>query len=128
MNVETLRAYCLSLPHATENVQWGDDLVFKVGGKMFTVASLEPEHGYLMSVKCTPEKFAELVEMEDIDPAPYVARYPWVALKRYDALPAAELKALIRASYDLVVAALPKKAREALDQTVTKKKKVRPKK
>ncbi len=32
-----------SLPHATEQVQWEDNLVFKVGGKMFAVAALEPD-------------------------------------------------------------------------------------
>ena len=40
MNVESLRKYCLAFPQATENLQWGDDLCFKVGGKIFTVVSL----------------------------------------------------------------------------------------
>ena len=37
MNLEKIREYCLSLPHATEEVLWQKDLVFKIGGKMFTV-------------------------------------------------------------------------------------------
>jgi len=41
MDIEQVRAYCLSFPHATENVQWGNDLVFKIAGKMFAVAVLE---------------------------------------------------------------------------------------
>ena len=74
MNLESLRQYCLSFPDATENVQWGADLVFKIGGKMFTVACLTPGETKV-SFKCTPEEFAELVEHEDIKPADYVARY-----------------------------------------------------
>jgi predicted DNA-binding protein (MmcQ/YjbR family) len=98
---------CLGFPQATETVQWGDNLVFKIAGKMFCVANLEPAE-YCMSFKCTPEKFAELIEREDFAPAPYLARASWVALRSEDALPAAELKALLRESYDLVVAKLPK--------------------
>ena len=33
MNLERLRKLCLSLPGRTEHIQWGDDLVFKVGGR-----------------------------------------------------------------------------------------------
>jgi len=42
MNRDWVRNYCLSLPHATEQVQWKIDLVFKIGGKMFTTLALEP--------------------------------------------------------------------------------------
>jgi hypothetical protein len=35
MDVESIRSYCLSFPQATENLQWGDDLCFKIGGKIF---------------------------------------------------------------------------------------------
>lgn len=33
MNLDSLREYCLSFPAATENGQWGADLVFKIDGK-----------------------------------------------------------------------------------------------
>ena len=36
MDVEWLRKICLSLPGTTEQVQWGNDLLFKVHGKMFS--------------------------------------------------------------------------------------------
>ena len=42
MTLETLRTLCLSFPGATEQIQWGSDLVFKVGGKMFCVSCTEP--------------------------------------------------------------------------------------
>jgi predicted DNA-binding protein (MmcQ/YjbR family) len=123
MDIEQVRAYCLSFPHATENVQWGADLVFKIAGKMFTVVSLEEASDHCMSFKCTPEKFAELTERNGIVPAPYVARYHWVALETFDALSAKELKALVKTSYDLVFEKLPKKSRSALEETAAPAKK-----
>ncbi|HEV3197715.1 MAG TPA: MmcQ/YjbR family DNA-binding protein [Bryobacteraceae bacterium] len=113
MNIEWVRKFCMSLPHTTEKVQWGGDLVFKVGGKMYAVVVLDVAPVW-MSFKCTPEEFAELVERPGIIPAPYSARYHWVALENEDALPAAEIKQLIRKSYDLVFAKLPKKTQAEL--------------
>jgi len=55
-----------------------------------------------MCFQCTPEKFAELCELEDVRPAPYVGRYPWVMLDRLDALPDGELRDLIEQSYRMV--------------------------
>jgi predicted DNA-binding protein (MmcQ/YjbR family) len=102
MNADSIRKYCLSFPDATENLQWEDDLCFKVGGKIFTILSLDsvPQR---MCFKCTPERFAELCEIEDIRPAPYVGRYKWVMLDRLDALRDDELRDLIQQSYEMVV-------------------------
>ncbi len=113
MDVAWLRR-CCRFPHVTESVQWGDNLVFKVAGKIFAIASLEPAD-VCISFKCSPQDFAELVERPGIIPAPYLARAHWVALESEDALPASELKQRLRTAYDLVVAALPKRARAALD-------------
>jgi predicted DNA-binding protein (MmcQ/YjbR family) len=113
MNIEWVRRYCLSLPHTTEKVQWENDLVFKIGGKMYAVVVLEPGP-HCMSFKCTPEEFAELVERPGIVPAPYLARALWVALETEDALPRAEIKRLLRQAYDLVLAKLPKKTQAAV--------------
>ena len=103
MSVEYIRRFCLYFPHATENLQWGDDLCFKVGGKIFALLSLSSVPPRLM-FKCTPDSFAELVEREDIVPAPYVGRYKWVSLERPDALPWSEVKDLIGESYQMVAA------------------------
>lgn len=115
MNVDWVREYCMSMPHATESLQWGDDLVFKVGGKMFAVLVLKPAPVWL-SFKCSPEEFAELTERPGIIPAPYSARYHWVALQTHEALNASELERLLRESYDMVLAKLPKRVRAALTQ------------
>jgi len=110
MNVDWVRAHCMALPSTTEEVLWGDDLVFKIGGKMYAVVVLGgSHHKVVMSFKCTPEVFAELVERPGIIPAPYSARSHWVALEREDALPRAEIKRRIRDSYELVLATLTKK-------------------
>ena len=114
MNIEWVRRYCMSLPHTTEQVQWGHDLVFKIGGKMYAAGPLEGPFDCCLSFKATPEEFAELCERTSIIPAPYMARAQWVALESWDALSASELKRLIRQSYDLVFARLPKKTKVQL--------------
>lgn len=117
MDIESVRSFCLSLPHVDEKVQWGNDLLFRIGEKMFAVVSLEAASDHCMSFKCTPEKFAELTEQEGIIPAPYVARYHWVALERFDVLPDRELKELLRIAYGLVRDKLPAKKKRQLDTT-----------
>ena len=114
MNNETLRIFCLSLPAATEDIKWGHDLCFLIAGKMFTVTSLEATDGHCVSFKCTPEKFAELIESDGIIPAPYMARNHWVTLERFDALRDTEIKELVQESYEMVLAKLPKKTREEI--------------
>jgi predicted DNA-binding protein (MmcQ/YjbR family) len=103
MNVELIQRFCLSFPHATENLQWGDDLCFKVGGKIFAVLNLSSVPPSL-SFKCTPEKFAGLVEREGIVPAAYVGRYHWVSLQQLEVLPWSELQDLVQESYGIVAA------------------------
>ena len=105
MNVDEIRKYCLAFPDATENLQWGDDLCFKIRGKIFAIVSLDNPR---LCFKCTPDTFAELIEREDIRPAPYVGRYKWVMADRLDALRNHELKDLIRQSYEMVAAKAPK--------------------
>lgn len=114
MDLESIRTYCLSLPHATERVQWGNDLLFCVGGKMFAVAGLDVKYPTKLSFKCTPEKFSELIELEGIIPAPYVARYHWVALEDLESLSARELKQLLTTAHQLVHDKLPRKVQNDL--------------
>ena len=113
MDIDSIRDYCLSLPNATEDVQWGNDLLFRIAGKIFAGVGLEAA-SYL-SFKCTPEKFSELIERNGIIPAPYTARYHWVALERLDGIEETELRGLIRASYDMVLDKLPKKVKTQLE-------------
>jgi predicted DNA-binding protein (MmcQ/YjbR family) len=109
--VEAIRSFCLALPEATENIQWGADLVFKIGGKMFAVTNVHPEGPYTLSFKCTPDTFGALIEKDGIKPAPYMARHCWVLLEQLNALSEEELHKRLRGSYELVVETLPKKKR-----------------
>ena len=114
MNIDSLRAYCRTFSNVSENIQWGNDLVLKVGpkqgGKMFAVACLDPATPVKCSFKCTPEEFAELQERDGIIPAPYLARAHWVGLERYDALSDPEFRRLLKQAYELVLAKMPARA------------------
>lgn len=123
MDIESVRKFCLSLPHVTEDVQWESDLLFRIGNKMFAVVGLDPASDHCISFKCTPEVFTELTEREGIMPAPYVARYHWVALERFDALPESELKRLLKDAYQLIFEKLPKKSIAALESPTTRERK-----
>lgn len=117
--IEWVRRFCLAMPGATEQIQWGDDLVFKAGGKMFAVMPLEPAgHAHpewpWLSLKAAPEEFAVLTERPGVRPAAYLARAKWISIEREDALERAEVERLLRQSYELVVAKLPKKVQEKI--------------
>ena len=122
MDAEAVRKFCLSLPHVTEDVQWESDLLFRIGKKMFAVVALDAATDHRMSFKCTPEVFADLTERDGIVPAPYVARYHWVALERFDALPERELKELLKNAYRLILEKLPRKSRGQLEALATSNK------
>lgn len=113
MSLERVRRYCMSLPHASEEVQWKNALVFKIGGKMFAVMALEPARTCL-SFKCTPEDFEDLIERPGIIPAPYLARAKWVALESFDAMQRKELESRLKQAYDLIFAKLPKRTQGEL--------------
>jgi predicted DNA-binding protein (MmcQ/YjbR family) len=113
MSVDFIRELCLSLPNTREEIRWGDHLLFKIGGKMFAITSLGPE-GVRLSLKSTPDKFYELTEIDGVIPAPYMARNFWISLERWDALRRHEIEELVRESYALVLAKLPKKKQAEL--------------
>jgi predicted DNA-binding protein (MmcQ/YjbR family) len=115
MDIDWVRHFCLSLPHTTETIQWGSDLVFKIAGKMYAVVALEPGDHWL-SFKCSPDDFARLVEQVGIIPAPYLARAHWVSLETEGALSRAEIRRLLRQARAIVIAKLPKKTQAALAQ------------
>jgi predicted DNA-binding protein (MmcQ/YjbR family) len=112
MDIDFLRALCLSLPAATEDVKWGNDLVFSVGGKMFCVASLEPS--FTCSYKVRDEEFEELSVKDGFMPAPYMARAKWVLVTNPSKLNKKEWEGYIRQSYEMVKAKLTKKDRALL--------------
>jgi predicted DNA-binding protein (MmcQ/YjbR family) len=66
-----------------------------------------------ITVKCTPEKFAELTEREGIAPAAYVGRYKWVTLEHLDVLAEPELREAISQSYNMVAAKAKPRSKRA---------------
>lgn len=125
MNITTLRTLCLAFPGTTEQIQWGADLVFKVGGRMFCVACTEVGP-HVVSFKCDPETFADLCEREGIVPAPYLARAGWVALETWDALADRELARLVAEACRLSRERLSKNMQAALGDSPARRPAVRP--
>ena len=112
MNIEMLRKLCLALPAATEDIKWGHDLCFSVGGKMFAVAGLESP--LQCSVKVNDEEFEELTSREGFIPAPYMARNKWVLITDTTKLSKKEWEHYLGQSYELVKSKLTKKLRTEL--------------
>ncbi len=126
--LDWVRQFCLSLPHTTEKVRWEHNLLFCVGERMYCVVNLEPGMGpSKITFKCTPEIFAELVEVEGMIPAPYMARNHWVSVTDLNCLRQAELKDHIRDSYQLVFDKLPKNTQAGLVEAMPSRQSAKPK-
>ena len=108
-DLDWLRALCRSFHDVTEEMPWADDLCFKVRGKIFAGMALSDGRFPRITLKSTPEEFHDLLEIDGIGPAAYVGRYKWVTLANPNVLPALELEALIRKSYELVASKAPRK-------------------
>jgi predicted DNA-binding protein (MmcQ/YjbR family) len=129
MDSESTRAFLLSLPLVEETLQWGNNLVFwvgdkAIGGKMFALLNLDGDNRGVLSFAAGPEGAAELLEMDGIFPAPYLARVHWVALERWNALRTPELEARLRTARDLTEAKLAKRTRHALAMPATERRKL----
>lgn len=112
MNLEELRNYCNGLPHVTEDIKWGHDLCFLIGGKMFCVTGFSSE--VKVSLKVTDEEFDGLCQRTGIVPAPYLARYKWIFVEKASVFSKKEWHHYISQSYELVKGKLPKKVRSQL--------------
>ena len=109
---DPLLELCRSLPGATEDVKWGHDLIFSVGGKMF--AGFQLPDGEPIGFKVDPLVFDSLVGHDGIVPAPYMAKHSWVSVTDRARVPVATLEELLTESHRLVAAKLSGKARRAL--------------
>ena len=114
MSFSALAKYAMSLPGATQDIKWGADWVASVGGKMFFVGGPHPGTWTHCSFKVDEHRFLELTGLPGFAPAPYAARYHWVAVSDPKALPLSDLKALVERSHALVAAKLPQKTRLGL--------------
>ena len=119
MDAESLRSFLLKQPHVEETLQWGDNVVFwvgdkAIGGKMFALMNLDRDGKGVMMFAAGPEKYPELLEVEGVIPAPYMARIFWVALERWDALSTAELQTLLKKAHSMTYEKLPRRTKDAL--------------
>lgn len=118
MDFEAAKAFCRSFPGCTEDIKWGDDLVFSVGAKMFAVTG-NAAPAQAMSFKVEDARFLELTDRPGIIPAPYLARAKWVQVDASAALSDEEAARLLRRSYELVFSTLTKKLqREIAGETL----------
>ena len=115
MDIDFIRKYCNSLNGVTEDVKWGNDLVFSIGGKMFCVVGLELPFGCSFKVK--DEEFEELANSDGFIPAPYMARAKWVKVDKESRLTRTQWKSYLKQSYELVSNKLTKKQKLELGLT-----------
>jgi len=114
MNIEELRAYCLSKKAVEETLPFDDDtLVYKVMGKAFALCSIQKPDS--VNLKCNPERAILLrEEFEGIQPGYHMNKKHWNTVY-FEGVSDKLCRELIDHSYELVVLGLPKKLREELE-------------
>ena len=112
MDLESFREYCLRKPEATEGTPFGPDvLVFKVGGKIFALASLDDVPARA-NLKCDPDLALELRDRyEQVTAGYHMNKKHWNTVEIESGIPDIELRKMIDHSYELVVNSLPKSKR-----------------
>ena len=129
MDAERIRAYLLTLPHAVETMQWGANLVFwvgdkTIGGKMFALVNLEGDGRAVISYAAGPQRYSELLEIEGVIPAPYMARIYWVAVERWNVFRTTEWEQQLSAAHTLTFNKLPPRTRAVLAMPPTRQKRL----
>ena len=114
MNIAGIRKYCASLSHATGDIKWGADHVYSIGSKMFCVSYEDGKGTSCVSFKVDDDLFLQYTDRAGFIPAPYMARNKWVQVRDLKKVSDAELKALLKRSYELVAMKLTKKLRAQL--------------
>lgn len=112
MDLEVLRNACLALPGVQETIKWEHNLVFTIGEKMFCITDTVGNSPF--SCKVADERFEELLQVPGIQAAPYLARARWVLVTPACGWKPSQKLDLVRDSYRLVRARLPKKVKTGL--------------
>ncbi|MDQ6623750.1 MAG: MmcQ/YjbR family DNA-binding protein [Verrucomicrobiota bacterium] len=115
MQADAFREYCLKKSGATESSPFGpDNLVFKVGGKMFGLLALDAIPA-TANLKCEPDRALELRDRyEEVTPGYHMNKKHWNTVVIAGGIPEAEARKMIDHSYELVVQSLPRRVRESL--------------
>lgn len=128
MDAERTRAFLLSLTDVVETAQWGG-LVFwvgdkAIGGKMFAMLNLEGGGQPPISYPAGAERFAELIELDGIEPAAYLARLHWISALRWNLFRRTEWEAELHAAHALTLLKLAPKTRKVLALPKTEQRRV----
>ena len=113
MTHEELLSYCLAKPGAWQDEPWEGDTVAKVGPKIF--AFLGGPDRISVGLKCGRDRDEAdewlLRFPDDAHVMAYIGRSGWNTLDCNGAIPDEEIHEAVDASYDAVVAKLPKRDR-----------------
>ncbi len=130
MDTEQVRRFLMKLPHAAETMQWGANLVYwvgpkEVGGKMFALMNLdEPREARkpmpILAFYAGKERYHELLEVEGVLPAPYLARAHWIALEGWSVFRRPALEQLLKEAHAGIADKLPRRTRDALAELAKK--------
>jgi len=109
---EEFNAFCRALPATTYVVQWGGAHVWKVGGKVFAIASGHDDEPSI-TFKVSDIAYEMLKEQPGLRPAPYLASrgMKWIQDFAKPGLSDAALRDYIRQSHIIVSQGLPNKRR-----------------
>ena len=115
MFAEEIRDFCLNKKQVEESFPFDNDtLVFKVGGKIFLLLSINSKP-IQFNAKCDPDKAIELREKYSfIIPGYHMNKKHWNTLICDGAASRKLVEECINQSYDLIVSSLPKKIRQQL--------------
>ena len=129
MDNERVRAICMAMPQVCETLNWGHHLVYwvgdrDIGGKMFAMTDVDGSGSGVLWFHAGAERFHELVELEGIRPAPYLAKAHWVMVERWDALRPREIEEGLKQAYALIFEKLPPRTKKVLAMPDAERKKV----
>jgi predicted DNA-binding protein (MmcQ/YjbR family) len=115
MTCREFNAFCRSLTATTHVVQWGGSHVWKVGGKVFAIASGENDRPSI-TFKVSDIAYEMLKDQPGLRPAPYLASrgMKWIQHFAKPGLSDASLRDYIRQSHFIVSQGLSKKRRNEL--------------
>lgn len=112
MDIESIREFCLALPHTEEDVKWEDHLCFLLARKIYCLTDLKDP--YKICLKVSPEDFERFTQFDSVIQAPHFAKRQWVLITDTRSLAPADLEYLLRNSYEQVRSKLPKKIQQEL--------------
>ena len=117
MNIQEFRDYCISKPGVTEEFPFGPEaLVFKVGGKMFTLTGIEDFAN--INLKCKPEKVPDRIEnYSAVQPGYHMNKKHWITILMDGTIPDKTIREWVDESYELVFSSLPENVKSRITRS-----------